>query len=110
MAKRSIPKNVKEEVIKIIERFDRNNLENLDCNHIPIFKRNYLYIDRRNGVSPSEPICRLKYTGDMKEWVFSIFRYSRMEYDPEEDFFPGNEYVDGTIEGALKAGMRAYHL
>lgn len=33
-----------------------------------------------------------------------------MGYDPYECFFPGEEHVDGTIEGALKAGMEAYHM
>ena len=32
------------------------------------------------------------------------------KYDPEEWFFPGEEYVDGTVTGAMKAGMAAYEI
>ncbi len=39
---------------------------------------------------------------------FAIFKWSREDYDPEEWFFPGVEHVDGTIEGAMKAGLEAY--
>jgi len=50
----------------------------------------------------------LKYTGDLTKWEFAIFKYSREIYDPEEWFFPGSQYVDGTIEGAMRAGREAY--
>jgi hypothetical protein len=29
-------------------------------------------------------------------------------YDPDEWFFPGSEFVDGTLQGAMKAGLEAY--
>ncbi len=29
-------------------------------------------------------------------------------YDPDEWFFPGSESVDGTVAGAMKAGLAAY--
>jgi hypothetical protein len=35
---------------------------------------------------------------------------SKNRYDPNEGFFPGVEYVDGTVEGAMKAGLEAYPL
>ncbi|HEX9839103.1 MAG TPA: hypothetical protein VGA72_07145 [Anaerolineales bacterium] len=34
----------------------------------------------------------------------------RHKYDPEEWFFPGEELVDGTVVGAMKAGMVAYEI
>jgi hypothetical protein len=54
------------------------------------------------------PICRLKYTGDINNWSFAIFKYSDERYDSDEWFFPGSGHVDGTIEGAMKAGLEAY--
>ena len=54
------------------------------------------------------PICRLEYVGDMKKWQFAIYKFSSERYDPEEWFFPGEEFVDGTVEGAMKAGIKAY--
>ena len=54
------------------------------------------------------PVARLTYTGDMKKWEFAIFKWTRERYDPDEWFFPGSNLFDGTIEGAMKAGLEAY--
>ena len=66
-----------------------------------------MYLDRvdygRKG-----PICRLKYTGDMNDWEFAIYRYGNERYNPYEWFFPGAEYVERTVKGAMKAGLMAY--
>jgi hypothetical protein len=50
----------------------------------------------------------LEYAGPKRGWYFAIYKYSAGGYDDEDWFFPGNEWVDGTIKGALKAGMEAY--
>jgi hypothetical protein len=44
----------------------------------------------------------------MDNWEFAIFKWSTERYDPDEWFFPGSEYVDGTVEGAMMAGLHAY--
>lgn len=44
----------------------------------------------------------------MKNWDFAIYRYSTETYDDCDIFFPGDEYIDGTIEGAMKAGSETY--
>jgi hypothetical protein len=41
-------------------------------------------------------------------WEFAIFKYSDERYDPDEWMFPGGEELDGTIEGAMRAGLKAY--
>jgi hypothetical protein len=46
----------------------------------------------------------------MDNWGFAIYKYSDNCYDPEEWFFPGEQYVDGTVTGAMKAGMEAYDI
>ena len=51
---------------------------------------------------------RLKYNGQIDNWDFAVFKYSRESYDPDEWMFPGAEELDGTIEGALKAGIQIY--
>jgi hypothetical protein len=48
------------------------------------------------------------YTGDTSKWEFAIFKWSTERYDPDEWFFPGSECVDGTVEGAMMAGLHAY--
>jgi len=50
----------------------------------------------------------LEYKGAGKPWGFAIYKYSSDCYDPKECWFPGFELADGTVEGALKAGMEAY--
>jgi hypothetical protein len=67
----------------------------------------FLYLDRKD-YGRLQPICRLEYTGNMQEWSFAIYKYSDERYDEEEWFFPGAEHVDGTLEGAMKAGLEAY--
>jgi hypothetical protein len=54
------------------------------------------------------PICRLTYTGKLDDWGFAIFKWSNERYDPDEWFFPGAEELDGTIEGAMRSGLKAY--
>ena len=71
------------------------------------FKGSFLYLDRTDRGRPSE-ICRLTWNGKMDNWGFAIYRYSRNFYDPDEWMFPGANFVNGTVEGAMKAGMEAY--
>jgi hypothetical protein len=54
------------------------------------------------------PAARLKYNGKIDNWGFAIFKWSNERYDPYEIFFPGSKHLNGTIEGALKAGHEAY--
>jgi hypothetical protein len=44
----------------------------------------------------------------MDSWEFAIYKYSDERYDPDEWMFPGAGHIDGTIEGAIKAGLEAY--
>ena len=104
----SIPDEVKEEVDGIVERFNREVLKKSGCAYVPRYVRRYVYLDRKYRRGTPSPICRLKYTGRMNDWAFAIFKYSSERYDPGEWFFPGSELVDGTVEGAMKAGMEAY--
>ena len=44
----------------------------------------------------------------MDGWEFAIYKHSSERYDPDEWFFPGAGNVDGTVEGAMEAGLEAY--
>jgi len=50
----------------------------------------------------------LNINGEIDNWSFTVFKYSRETYDANEFFFPGSMELDGTIEGALRAGMELY--
>jgi hypothetical protein len=104
---RGIPDAVKTDVAAIVEHFNTAVIRNPHCLYVPRYRGKFLYLDRQDYGRLS-PICRLEYTGKMEAWSFAIYKYSDERYDAEEWFFPGSEHVDGTIEGAMKAGLEAY--
>ena len=104
---KSIPSDAKQKAEEIIKEFNQKTFSKSDCFYQARFKGKFLYLDRSDYGNLS-PICRLAYTGSMDGWEFAIFKWSSEKYDPEEWFFPGSEYVNGSIEGAMKAGLEAY--
>src|SRR5256886_6052731 len=104
---RGIPDEVKTDVAAIVEHFNTTTIRNPHCVYVPRYKGKFLYLDRQDYGRLS-PICRLEYTGKMEDWSFAIYKYSDERYDAEEWFFPGAEHADGTLEGAMKAGLEAY--
>ena len=104
---RGIPDEVKMDVAAIVEHFNTTAIRNPLCVYVPRYKGKFLYLDRQDYGRLS-PICRLAYTGNLQKWSFAIYKYSDEQYDAEEWFFPGSEHVDGTIAGAMKAGLEAY--
>ena len=107
MALKSIPSAVKKEIDQRVETFNRTVIRNPDVFYRTRYRGRYLYLDRYN-YGRMGPICRLTYTGDIENWEFAIYRYSKERYDPDEWFFHGAENVDGTVEGAMAAGLEAY--
>jgi len=103
----AIPDEVKEEALLTIDRFNRKRLAGTGYSFVARFQGKHLYLDR-DEFGQAVPICRLQYRGAGKPWGFAIYKYSSERYDPGETWFPGFELVDGTVEGAMKAGMRAY--
>ena len=104
---RGIPDEVKTEVEAIVQHFNTTVIRNPHCRYVLRYRGKFLYLDRQDDGRLS-PICRLEYTGKMEKWYFAIYKYSDERYDEEEWFFPGSEHVDGTLEGAMKAGLEAY--
>jgi hypothetical protein len=104
---RGIPDEVKTDVVAIVERFNTTVIRNPHCVYVPRYKGKFLYLDRQD-YGRLYPICRLEYTGKMEEWSFAIYKYSDERYDAEEWLFPGSGHVDGTLAGAMKAGLEAY--
>lgn len=102
-----IPNEVRTEVERIITDFNRKTFRNTGMAYSAHYRGKYLYLKRDEYGDPT-PICRLTYTGEMDAWKFAIYKYSSDRYDPEEWFFPGAGEVDGTVEGAMRAGMMAY--
>lgn len=107
MGKKLIPDEIREEVSLIVKKFNEQELKAIDVRYIARFQGRFLYLDRI-AYGKKEPVIRMEYFKEINEWEFAIFKWSTEIYDPDEFLFPGNELVDGTIEGAMRAGMKAY--
>jgi hypothetical protein len=104
---KTIPDDIRQRVEASVAQFNRKTFRGSALQYVPRFKGLYVYLDRTDFGEPS-PICRLRYTGKFEEWEFTIYKYSDGRYDPEEWMFPGTGELDGTIEGAMRAGLKAY--
>lgn len=132
MAK-SIPKEVKSEVLEIVEAFNEEHkttfqmtfrgqfayLAKTEKQQVNIANTFRQMMAQKMGIpikqltAQDAPIIetklgRLKYNGKMDNWDFAVFRYSREVYDADEFMFPGAMELDGTVVGALRAGMELY--
>jgi hypothetical protein len=115
----AIPPEIQAEVQKLVDEFNHQHFKkvapllskliggNANYGYSARFKGKYLYLDRVDHAKPS-PICRLTWTGAMDQWDFAIYKYSDERYDPEEWLFTGAGKVDGTVTGAMEAGIAAY--
>ena len=104
---KEIPAFVRNLVEQAVEDFNRDEISGSGKTYHVRFQGCYVHVDRDDGIGPC-PVFRLEYTGDLSDWGFAIYMYSADDYDEEENFFPGADKLDGTIEGALRAGMKAY--
>jgi hypothetical protein len=130
MAKTAIPIEIQEQVKQSVEKYNSANRANYQVT----FKGKYCYLSRMDNRNTIEAdamlmaakelglpvnlfnqaptvetkIGRLEWTGDMGKWGFAVFKYSRETYDADEWMFPGSDLLDGTIEGAMKAGHKIY--
>lgn len=94
-----ITDEIKEEVTEIVDTFNKKNKTQFRVK----FRGKFCYLDKQGS-----HIGRLEFRGDMKKWSFDVYKYSSNGYDADEFFFPGNNELDGTIEGALRAGLEIY--
>ncbi len=117
--KRIVPIEIEKEVQRQIADFNRTELKVSASLMDRLFPKRttrgysarlmgkYLYLDRADG-HKALPVCRLTWKGSVSTWEFSIFTYSSGKYDPVDLNFRGREYLDGTVIGAMKAGMEAF--
>lgn len=102
-----IPESVQQQVDEIVQKFNQRVIKDPHRYYVTRFRGKFLYLDRHDYAFLSH-VCRLKYTGQIDDWDFAIYKYSDGVYDQDEWMFPGSGHVDGTIEGAMKAGLQAY--
>ena len=131
MAK-SIPKDIKKEILEIVDTFNKEHKSSFQMT----FRGQFAYLakteeqpmanifrqmlaqkmgipigkmPKQGGATIATKLGRLKYNGQMDNWDFAVFKYSREFYDSEDWMFPGSFELDGTIEGALMAGLELYN-
>jgi hypothetical protein len=107
MATESIPKEVREQVKEMVAVFNRENSANGEQAYVPRFSGTYVDLDRSDFGSIG-PVCRLEYTGDAKNWLFAVYQYCSGQYGPVQASFPGAPWLDGTVEGAMKAAAQPF--
>ena len=107
MTTNSIPQDVKADVLKSVAEFNSKNFGDWEIAYTARFQGPHVYLDRQ-AFGLTSRICRLTFNGNPDAWDFAIFKYSTERYSPDECFFPGEDEVDGTVDGALRAGMKAY--
>jgi hypothetical protein len=102
-----IPAIVQDEIHEQIDSFNKKHLARKSCKYVTDIKGKFIYLMYlRPGEAP-ERVSRLTYNGDLKNMSFAIFKYSSETYSSSE-MFPGDGHVNGTLEGAMKAGLEAY--
>jgi hypothetical protein len=109
MANKTIMLDIVVNKIKLkVDAFNKKNMSKKDCVYVPKIKGKFVYLMRTLYDGSLEHVCRLKYTGDINNMEFAIYKYSTESYDPNEWNFNGASLVDGTLEKAMKAGLEAY--
>ena len=107
--KEIIPASVVSEIESRVENFNKNYMAKKNSMYVFQIKGKFIYLMRTNDDDESlENICRLTYRGDLENTEFAIYKFSTEKYDPNEWGFPGERLVDGSLEGAMKAGLKAY--
>jgi len=104
----AIPMVIQEEIKERVKVFNEKKLLKSACKYYPDIKGKFIHLMSISPDGSLEKICRLTYNGDLEKMAFAIFKYSTEQYSPSEFCFPGSECVDGTLEGAMKAGIKAY--
>jgi len=99
-----ITNNQKLDIEKSVLSFNERH----GCLYQARFRGKYIYLDRADFSGAFSPICKLTFNGSIEDLEFSIYKYSTGKYCPDEIFFPGIQCLDGTVEGAMLAGLEAY--
>ncbi|MBN1311100.1 MAG: hypothetical protein JXB30_06740 [Anaerolineae bacterium] len=102
-----VPSHVRAQIKEIVKAFNEREIDDPECYYVVRFREQYVFL-AQDGLGGPYQICRLTYTGDMNRWEFAIYRHIKDRYDPGVGPFPGSEHLDGTIEGAMRAGIEAY--
>jgi hypothetical protein len=110
MAKQNsdVPVEIQNELNDRVKKFNEEKLSKSYCKYDIVIKGKFIYLNHQYQGNTTSKVARLTYNGDINKMYFAIYKYSSEMYDPNEFFYPGSEFINGTIEGAMKAGLKAY--
>lgn len=110
MAKKdyAVPIEIQSAIGARVQAFNRKYLAKSESKYLVQIRGKFIYLMYHNVDGSFDNVCRLIYSGDVEDMDFAIFKYSSEKYDPDEFSFSGRNHVNGTIEGAMKAGLKAY--
>ncbi len=100
---KKIPISIQEQARNSVEQYNQEN----QTQYLIRFRGRFAYLDRMDK-NVNTQIGRLTYDPQTQKWAFAVYKYSSEKYDPDEWMFPGRDLLDGTIEGAMNAGMHIY--
>jgi hypothetical protein len=107
MRKQVIPDHIKNWVDGTIRHFNENVIGDPDAYYRACYRGHSLYLHRVVS-GTTRRIARLTYGGSTDNWGFAIYKDAEGRYDADEWIFPGAGHLDGTIDGALKAGVEVH--
>ncbi len=108
MGKKKIPADIIEQAIREIEKYNAANYSPGSGTAYKAYaKGDYLYVDRKEHGRDTK-MFRLLFCGKIDNWDFEIFKWSSERYSDDTFFMPGEEFLDGTVTGAMKAADELY--
>lgn len=104
-----ITAEIKEQVLKTVNAFNEENkkLHSFSGRYVVTFKGKYIYINTFDGLREN-PACRLFFEEDIDDLEFEIYKYSIDRYSDDTFMMPGEEFLDGTVSGALQCVFELY--
>lgn len=108
MGKRKIPAEI---IDKANHEIAKSNAANFSSDSGTAYKAyakgEYLYMDR-NDYGRDTRTFRLLFRGKIDNWDFEIFKWSSERYTDDTFGMPGEQFLDGTVSGAMKAADELY--
>lgn len=109
MADYKIPLQIQGDLINRAKVFNEKELKNSPCFYRPDSRGKFTYLYRDWLDGSYECIGRLTYEGDMEKMDFAVYdRKSKRYVDWKKKYSFVKKYLNGTIEGAMIAGIKIF--
>lgn len=104
-----ITKEIKQQIEEAVMQFNSVEFDSIGKSYyyFATYRGKFIYLNIQNEETVYKA-GRLSYTGDLNDMEFAIYKFSRENYDSDEFMFPGVQYLDGTVNGALQTCNTAY--